>query len=380
MKKIPTLRNANLKKIMINKKIPRSKSAVWEDQKNPLNNNFTNIITGKLSNNKIESLDFDFDIKDEMKLADKVYKANQLKIKESQIEDDEINLLNEEIRKIMINNYELEQKILTHLNSRITFEKNQKEIASYINDLNYKFRNYEETINKYESTMNKLRRENKKLTDEYDKKIEKIEKENSKLKKRVQDRIELYLYQKGEIEEKTAKTKNLEKEIKDQEALVKDRVIMNKTKVKELEEKYDDTYKKVINLEVNLEDPKLKYLLNNDLSIIEENNNKVIYDKNKKGKDNNKKDDKKIKNNEEIEDLNNKIEDYETNNEALLYELKELNKRYENLIMNKRKNNYGNNDKKQTYSSPISIKTTTTNFNTNIRQETQRTKNDSKYE
>ena len=380
MKKIPTLRNANLKKIMINKKIPRSKSAVWEDQKNPLNSNFTKIITGKLSNNKIESLDFDFDIKDEMKLADKVYKANQLKIKESQIEDDEINLLNEEIRKIMIKNYELEQKILTHLNSRITFEKNQKEIASYINDLNYKFRNYEETINKYESTMNKLRRENKKLTDEYDKKIEKIEKENSKLKKRVQDRIELYLYQKGEIEEKTAKTKNLEKEIKDQEALVKDRVIMNKTKVKELEEKYDDTYKKVINLEVNLEDPKLKYLLNNDLSIIEENNNKVIYDKNKKGKDNNKKDDKKIKNNEEIEDLNNKIEDYETNNEALLYELKELNKRYENLIMNKRKNNYGNNDKKQTYSSPISIKTTTTNFNTNIRQETQRTKNDSKYE
>jgi len=379
MKKIRNLRNANLKKIMINKKIPRCKSATWDTQKNPMNKNKSNIIKEKFSNNKIESLDFDFDIKNEMELAEKVYKANQLKIKESQIEDEEINLLNEEIRKVMLNNYELEQKIQNHLNARITFEKNQKEIALYINDLNYKFRNYDETINKYESAMNKLRRENQKLTNEYDKKIEKIEKENAKLKKRVQDRIELYLHQKGEIEEKTAKTKNLEKEIKDQEKLVKDRVIMNKTKVNELEEKYDDMYKKVINLEVNFEDPKLKYLLNNDLSVIEENNTKIIYDKNKKGKDNNKKNDKNKKNNDEIKNLNNKIEDFETNNEALLYELKELNKRYENLIMNKRKNNYGTKDKKQTYSFQMTNKTTTTNFNTNLRQETQKTQNDSKY-
>ena len=117
----------------------------------------------------------------------------------------------------MINNYELQQKIQNQLNLRITYEKNQKEIASYINDLNYKFRNYDETVRNYESAMNKLRKENKKLTDEYDKKIERIEKENNKLKKRVEDRIELYLHQKGEIEEKTAKTRNLEKEIKDQQ-------------------------------------------------------------------------------------------------------------------------------------------------------------------
>jgi hypothetical protein len=94
--------------------------------------------------------------------------------------------------------------------------------------------------------------------------MEKIEKENDKLKKRVQDRIDLYVYQKGEIEEKTAKTKNLEQEIKEQEKLVADRVNIYKARIKELEEKYDNMYKKVINLEVNIEDTKYK-LLDNDL-------------------------------------------------------------------------------------------------------------------
>jgi hypothetical protein len=358
---------------MINKKIPRCKSASWDAQKNPekkkeIKANYNN---KKVMNNKNEVLDLDFNLKNEIELAEKVYKANQLKLKENKIEDDEINYLNEEIRKIMIDNYELQQKIQNQLNLRLTYEKNQKEIAAYINDLNYKFRNYDETINKYESAMNKLRKENQKLTNEYDKKIEKIEKENNKLKKRVQDRIELYLHQKGEIEEKTAKTKNLEKEIKDQEKLVKERVNLNKAKVKELEEKYDEMYKKVINLEVNLEDQKLINLLKNDLSIIEENNTDALFDKNKK------KNEKQRNKSTDIRDINNKIEDFETNNEALLYELKELNKKYENLIINKRRNN-GNKERKQTYSFQLTNRSTTTNFNTYINKETQRSTN-SKY-
>ena len=373
MKNVRKIRNINLKKIMINKKIPRCKSASWDTQKNPekkkeIKANYNNM---KVMNNKNEVLDLDFNLKNEIELAEKVYKANQLKIKENKIEDDEINYLNEEIRKIMIDNYELQQKIQNQLNLRLTYEKNQKEIAAYINDLNYKFRNYDETINKYESAMNKLRKENQKLTNEYDKKIEKIEKENNKLKKRVQDRIELYLHQKGEIEEKTAKTKNLEKEIKDQEKLVKERVNMNKAKVKELEEKYDEMYKKVINLEVNLEDQKLINLLKNDLSIIEENNTDALFDKNKK------KNEKQRNKSSDIRDINNKIEDFETNNEALLYELKELNKKYENLIINKRRNN-GNKERKQTYSFQLTNRSTTTNFNTYINKETQRSTN-SKY-
>ena len=360
MKNDAKVRNTNLKKLMVNKKAQRCKSSSLEGKKKLEKKNEENINNMKVINNDNSS--FDFNIKSEIELANKIYKANQLKIEENKIEDDEINNLNEQIRKLMINNYELQSKIQNQLNLRITYEKNQKEMASYINDLNYKFRNYDETVRNYESAMNKLRKENQKLTNEYDKKIEKIEKENNKLKKRVEDRIELYLHQKGEIEEKTAKTKNLEKEIKDQEKLVKERVNINKAKVKELEEKYDDLYKKVINLEVNLEDQKLISLLKNDLFIIEEFNSKAIFDKNRQ-KDN--------KINAEVTNINNKIEDYESNNEALLYELKELNKRYENLILNKRKNIK---NRKTTYSfQSTTNRSTTGDINLYTNKETQGT-------
>ena len=97
----------------------------------------------------------------------------------------------------------------------------------------------------------------------------------------------------------------------------------------------------------------------------------VLLIKNKKKNEN-----QRNKNND-IKDINNKIEDFETNNEALLYELKELNKRYENLIINKRRNN-GNKERKQTYSFQSTNRTTTSNFNTYINKETQRSTN-SKY-
>ena len=377
MKILPNKRNINLIKAMINKKSKTKIRSLSMDEeklnKNTNQNKHINI-------NNIQSSDFNnVKIQNEIDLAEKIYKANLLKIKENQIEDEEINSLNEKIHDIMIKNYTLQKKIQTQLNQRLTYEKNQKEIASYINDLNYKFHNYDETINKYESMMKKLRRENQKLTNEYDKKIEIIEKENNKLKKRVQDRIELYLHQKGEIEEKTIKSKNLEKEIKDQEGLIKVRVEENKLKLKELEEKYDLMYKKVINLEVNLEDQKLIHLFESNLYTIDEinvnNNNNLIYKKDK-NKNTNNIDKKNDNNNEgnEIKDINNKIEDYENNNEALLYELTELNKKYENLIMNKRKKN--KKEKKQNYTFQSTNRTTTSNLNTYINKETQRSLND----
>ena len=386
MEKLRKLRNVNIKQIMINKKLTRSNSAHLKPKKTSKNESSPNKIENN-DKNKILPINNDLELKNEIDLAEKIFKANQQKIEENKIEEEEINLLNEEIRKTMINNYELEEKIRTHLNLRLTYEKNQKEMALYINDLNYKFRHYDETVKKYESMMNKLKKENQKLTNEYDKKIEKIEKENDKLKKRVQDRIDLYVYQKGEIEEKTAKTKNLEQEIKEQEKLVADRVNIYKARIKELEEKYDNMYKKVINLEVNLEDTKYK-LLDNDLFTIEENNTNIKYDKNKKIKEGVTKPDIKDKNKskDEITDINNKIEDYETNNEALLYELIELNKKYESLLSNKRKNDTIRiKEPKHTFSLS-SNRSTTSNFNTYINnikdyrdRDTPRTQNDSKY-
>ena len=379
MQKFRKIRNANLKKIMINKKSPRSKSVHFDSKKIPKNENTFN----KIEKNKNILPNNELEIKNEINIAEKIFKANQLKIEENKIEEEEINLLNEQIRKTILSNYALERKIQNHLNLRLTYEKNQKEIASYINNLNYKFRHYDETVKEFEEMMNKLKSDNNKLANEYDKKIEKIEKENAKLKKRVQDRIDLYVYQKGEIEEKTVKTKNLENEIKAQEKLVSDRVNLNKEKIKELEDKYDNLYKKIINLEVNLEDKKYK-LFDNDLFTIDENNTNVIFNKNKLNKEMKDNEDNKNKNKDEIIDINTKIEDYESNNEALLYELIELNKQYENLLSNKRKNDEIRIKEGKPTFSFSSNRSTTSNFNTYINnikdfRETPRAKNDSKY-
>ena len=379
MQQFRKLRNANLKKLMINKNPPRSKSVHFDSKKNSKNENTLN----KLEKNKNILVNNEFETKNEIDIAEKIFKANQLKIEENKIEEEEINLLNEQIRKTIISNYALERKIQNHLNLRLTYEKNQKEIASYINNLNHKFRHYDETVKEFEEMMNKLKSDNNKLANEYDKKIEKIEKENAKLKKRVQDRIDLYVYQKGEIEEKTVKTKNLENEIKAQEKLVSDRVNLNKEKIKELEDKYDNLYKKIINLEVNLEDKKYR-LLDNDLFTIDENNTNVIFDKNKINQEMKDKEENKNKNKDEIVDINTKIEDYESNNEALLYELIELNKQYENLLSNKRKNDEIRIKEGKPTFSFSSNRSTTSNFNTYINnikdfRETPRAKNDSKY-
>ena len=379
MQKFRKIRNANLKKIMINKKSPRSKSVHFDSKKIPKNENTFN----KIEKNKNILPNNELEIKSEINIAEKIFKANQLKIEENKIEEEEINLLNEQIRKTILSNYALERKIQNHLNLRLTYEKNQKEIASYINNLNYKFRHYDETVKEFEEMMNKLKSDNNKLANDYDKKIEKIEKENAKLKKRVQDRIDLYVYQKGEIEEKTVKTKNLENEIKAQEKLVSDRVNLNKEKIKELEDKYDNLYKKIINLEVNLEDKKYK-LFDNDLFTIDENNTNVIFNKNKLNQEMKDNEDNKNKNKDEIIDINTKIEDYESNNEALLCELIELNKQYENLLSNKRKNDEIRIKEGKPTFSFSSNRSTSSNFNTYINnikdfQETPRAKNDSKY-
>jgi len=379
MQNFRKLRNANLKKLMINKNPHRSKSVHFDSKKNSKNEGALN----KLEKNKNILPNNEFETKNEIDIAEKVFKANQLKIEENKIEEEEINLLNEQIRKTIISNYALERKIQNHLNLRLTYEKNQKEIASYINNLNHKFRHYDETVKEFEEMMNKLKGDNNKLANEYDIKIEKIEKENAKLKKRLQDRIDLYVYQKGEIEEKTVKTKNLENEIKAQEKLVSDRVNLNKEKIKELEDKYDNLYKKIINLEVNLEDKKNR-LLDNDLFTIDENNTNVIFYKNKINQEMKDKEENKNKNKDEIIDINTKIEDYESNNEALLYELIELNKQYENLLSNKRKNDEVRIKEGKATFSFSSNRSTTSNFNTYINnmkefRESPRTQNDSKY-
>ena len=366
MKKIRNFKNISLKNALLNKNNRKSKSLNCKDQSIIENKNTSNLLTRNIQNDfnikelkikdiiKYNSLDSDFNIKSGNDMVEKIYKANKQKIKDNEIEDEEIDSLNEQIREIMLKNFEIQTNIENQLNMRLVYEKNQKSIANYINDLNQKFRNYDNTINEYESTIYKMQRDNRKLQNEYDKKIEAIENENEKLKKRIRDRIELYLHQKGQIDEKSAKTQNLENEIHIQEDTIKERLNMNKKKMNDLEDKYAQIYKKIIDIEVNCDDKKIKSLLENSLYTIEENNIK------KKGNE------KEQSGNKEVKDINQKIEDYEINNDALLFELKELNKQYEEMTKNKNKKNKKNRetsrDKKSTYSIGSTMKSSISNF------------------
>ncbi len=359
--KIRNFRNLSLKKALIRNNFPKSKSVNLRnksinenknksiiEQKNKRNLKNSYIIKDNKDYSKFDSLDLDLDSKNENDIAEKIYKANQLKIKENKIEDDEINSLNEQIHKIMLKNFEIQTNIQNQLNMRYIYEKNQKSIASYINDLNYKYRNYDETINNYETTISKMKKENRNLQNEYDKKIEEIEKENEKLKKRIRDRIELYMHQKDDIDEKSIKTQNLENEIKFQKDTIKERVDINKRKVEELEEKYDKMYKKIIDIEVNCDDEKLKKMIQNNLFTIEENLQKNENDEK----------DKEKKENNEVKDIQQKIEDCEMNNDVLIFELKQLNKQYEKLTKSKENSR----EKKQRYSFGSTMKSSNSNL------------------
>ena len=189
----------------------------------------------------------------EMKaIAEKIHKANLQKTQENKIKDDEIDLLNEEIRKIMLTNFDLQTSIQKELELRHTYETEQRKIANYCNDLSLKFRNMEKTIADYENTVKSMKKQNEDLADAYDKKIEEIDKENKKLQKRIDDRIELYNHQKNEIYEKTAKVDILGVEIQRQKDLFNERNIMNKNKFEELQNKYKEMLKKVYELQLGI--------------------------------------------------------------------------------------------------------------------------------
>ena len=121
----------------------------------------------------------------------------------------------------------------------------------------------------------------------------------------------------------------------------------------ELEGKYDQMYKKIIDIEVNCDDKKIKSMLDNPLYTIEENNNK-----------NNEKEKKEQNENKDVKNINQRIEDYELNNDALIFELKELNKQYEEMKKNKNTNMSRDisRDKKSKYSIGSTMKSSISNF------------------
>ena len=245
----------------------------------------------------------------EMKaIADKIHKANLIKTQENKIKDDEIDLLNEEIRKIMLTNFDLQSSIQKELELRHTYETEQRKIANYCNDLSLKFRNMEKTIADYEATVKSMKKQNEDLADAYDKKIEEIDKENKKLQKRIDDRIELYNHQKNEIYEKKAKIDILGVEIQRQKDLFNERNIMNKNKFEDLQNKYKEMLKKVYELQLGIGLKKADGI----------------------GKVGDTPSPEEIKK-KQIQEIEKKIEDCEQNNDELVEEINELNKQYKEM-------------------------------------------------
>ena len=261
-------------------------------------------------NNETENLEEKIAINcSEMKaIAEKIHKANLQKTQENKIKDDEIDLLNEEIRKIMLTNFDLQTQIQKELELRHTYETEQRKIANYCNDLSLKFRNMEKTIADYESTVKSMKKQNEDLADAYDKKIEEIDKENKKLQKRIDDRIELYNHQKNEIYEKTAKVDLLGVEIQRQKDLFNERNIMNKNKFEELQNKYKEMLKKVYELQLGIGLKKADGVGKVGDSLTPEEIKK-----------------------KQIQEIEKKIEDCEQNNDELVEEINELNKQYKEM-------------------------------------------------
>ena len=268
----------------------------------------------KYFSNNIKSEEDNFEQKiafncSEMKeIAEKIHRANILKTQENKIKDEEIDALNEEIRQIMITNFDLQSAIQKELELRHTYETEQRKIANYCNDLSAKFRNMEKTIRDYENTVQMMKKQNEDLADTYDKKIEEIDKENKKLQKRIDDRIELYNHQKDEIYEKTAKVDNLGVEIQRQKDLFNERNIMNRNKFDELQNKYKDMLKKVYELQIGIGLKKADGISKVGEILSPEEIKKL-----------------------QIKEIEKKIENCEHNNEELVEEINELNKQYKEM-------------------------------------------------
>ncbi len=278
-----------------NKKRPKSKEALNSptNQKNE-EDNFEQKIAFNCSEMK--------------EIAEKIHRANVLKTQENKIKDEEIDALNEEIRQIMLTNFDLQSAIQKELELRHTYETEQRKIANYCNDLSAKFRNMEKTISDYENTIQMMKKQNEDLADAYDKKIEEIDKENKKLQKRIDDRIELYNHQKDEIYEKTAKVDNLGVEIQRQKDLFNERNLMNRNKFDELQSKYKDMLKKVYELQLGIGLKKADGISKVGEILSPEEIKKL-----------------------QIKEIEKKIETCEQNNEELVEEINELNKQYKEM-------------------------------------------------
>ena len=210
---------------------------------------------------------------DMVNFAEKIHKANEIKIKENKIKDQEITLLNDQIHKLIVNNYNLQESIKEKINLRKQYEKEQKEISEYCNNLKEQFFNSEKLFNNYSNGINKLKLQYNNTQKIYDNKIEEIMKENEKLNKRINDRINLFNIQKKQIIESNAKIERLRKELNDQNKLINNRSKLNKEKYQFLKNEFEEMKKKLTFMELeNYKETEPSTNVSNESRIILKNN------------------------------------------------------------------------------------------------------------
>lgn len=251
---------------------------------------------------------FSININEMKGIRDKIKQANEEKAKENKIKDEEVDMLNEKIHSVMTENINLQEEIEEKLKSRHDYEKKQKEIANYCNDLSDKFRNFEKTISNYENEVIKLMKENNDLQIYYDDKIKEIEDQNEKLKKRIKDREELISLKSDEMKEKTAKINNLKGEVKRLDSTFKERNDFNKNKFKELKDKYSDMLRKVYELQMGMEDKSPKEKRKEETTLTAKEKKEL-----------------------QIKEVEKKIESWEQDNEELVEEIHDLNNKYQEM-------------------------------------------------
>lgn len=245
------------------------------------------------------------------KITTKVHKANLLKTKENKIKDNEIDELNEKIDSIMLTNLDLQEALQKELENRHFYEREQKKIADYCNELNYKFHHMEKTISDYENTVKNITKENQDLVTMYDKKIEEIDLENKKIQKRIDDRIELFEHQKNEIFDKTAKINFLKVEIQRAKDDFNQRTIFNRKRIEELQKEYKDLQKNVYDLQIGCNVKKCEGAGKVGSVISPEEKKKM-----------------------ELKEIEKKIENCEQGNNELIEEFNELRKQYKEMKIN----------------------------------------------
>ena len=245
--------------------------------------------------------------------AEQIYEINQIKILENKFKDEELSEINDKIHKYMLNNYDLEQAIKAKFILRDKYEKQQKEISEYCNDLKIKSLNNEKVIDSYKISINDIKLQTSNAQKEYDKIIENISKENMILDQKINERIELFNYQKQKIIETKAKIETLEKDLAQKNKLLENRRITHREKYNALNKEYEEMKKNYLELKLKyskIKNPEIisKYLINENTI---KNPNEII--------------EKKIF-------AKKVIKDTEQNNKNLLIKIDDLIKKYNHAM------------------------------------------------